>query len=128
VIPESVEVSLALLKTPVVFIGSGFKPGEYIAIELVVDGLEMPGKGPEEDAVGIAFATANEYGAFKATMGTLSKIFWVLRGDYSLATGKPSFPRPFIPPGVYTIRATGFDSNYVATTPWELKAPPKKKE
>jgi len=119
-----------LLAKPPVFYGAGFKPGELVSIELVVGDIELVGVKPGED-VGIAFAKANKYGAFKAKVEAIPIFQTIFRGDMKLYFEKglaavlPTLKNP-IPPGIYTVKAIGAESGLVASCAIEF-LPPKKK-
>lgn len=122
--------ALAVLAVPIKFSGSGWQADEIITVELVVPpDVEMKGLDRErgEDAVGIALATADAEGNFEASMGSIGKVNWLLRGEW-LPIIKPDLTKinP-LPNGVYTIKAVGTDPRTVATTTWELELLPTEK-
>lgn len=130
-IPEKTIVSPALIKKPLKFKGSGFAPKEMVVVDIVLpQGMRILGLEEGENTVGVALATADAQGNFEAamaplaTMQTLLQVPWVPR-----KTGvKPDFKnaKPF-PPGVYTILATGMDSEIQASSTLTILPPPKKK-
>jgi hypothetical protein len=125
--PAETFLSPALIRKPITFTGSGFKPQEMISVEMVLPpGLEMKGIQKGED-VGIAFATADKQGNFTAAMQPTATLNWFFQVGWTPVV-TPNFKeaRP-IPPGVYTINATGLDSNIVATSTLKIVPPPKKK-
>jgi len=125
-IPEAavtkMPVYLALLGIPVVFEGTGWKPGDVVSIELTLPpDVRLTGMKPEEDSVGIAFATVDASGKFMATMDSVAKLNWLLGSGISpsltpdLAKTKP------LPNGTYTIKATGVDARTVTLAKWALE-------
>ena len=125
--PAEIFLSPALIRKPVTFKGSGFAPKEMISVEMVLPpGLKMKGITEGED-VGIAVATSDEKGNFTAAMGPMATLNWFFQVGWTPLL-KPNFKeaRP-IPPGVYTINATGLDSDRVATSTLKIVPPPKKK-
>ena len=119
----------ATLNVPA-FYGAGFQPGEAVTIEMVVGDVKIVGIGPGED-VGISYATANKFGAFKTGISLFAYLTFILRGDTSdyiakgllaaLATIKDPMPG-----GLYTVKATGLESGRVASVVMELVAPAPK--
>ena len=127
VIPAETFLSPALIRKPVTFKGSGFAPKEMITVEMVLPaGLKMKGVAEGED-VGIAVGTADENGSFTAAMQPTATLNWFFQVGWTPVV-TPNFKeaRP-IPPGVYTINATGLDSDKVATATLKIVPPPKKK-
>ena len=125
--PAETFLSPALIRKPVTFKGSGFAPKEMISVEMVLPpGLKMKGITEGED-VGIAVATSDEKGNFTAAMGPMATLNWFFQVGWTPLL-KPNFKeaRP-VPPGVYTINATGLDSDRVATSTLKIVPPPKKK-
>ena len=125
--PAEIFLSPALIRKPVTFKGSGFAPKEMISVEMILPpGLKMKGITEGED-VGIAVATSDEKGNFTAAMGPMATLNWFFQVGWTPLL-KPNFKeaRP-IPPGVYTINATGLDSDRVATSTLKIVPPPKKK-
>ena len=125
--PAEIFLSPALIRKPVTFKGSGFQPKEMISVEMVLPpGSKMKGIAEGED-VGIAFATADEKGNFTAAMKPTATLNWFFQVGWTPLM-RPNFKeaRP-IPPGVYTINATGLDSDRVATSTLKIVPPPKKK-
>ncbi|MEE4353588.1 MAG: hypothetical protein V2J25_12030 [Desulfatiglans sp.] len=126
--PASLALGAAIFKTPVVFVGSNWEPNEMVILDWVIPkGIEMPGMGEGEDAVGIGFVTADSQGNIKTTMGALSKVYTIFRGDINPETSKPDFKsfKP-LPPGNYAIRASGANSDREAATTIQLTVPVKK--
>ena len=125
--PAEIFLSPALIRKPVTFKGSGFAPKEMISVEMVLPpGLKMKGITEGED-VGIAVATSDANGNFTAAMKPTATLNWFFQVGWTPLL-KPNFKeaRP-IPPGVYTINATGLDSDRVATSTLKIVPPPKKK-
>lgn len=115
---------------PPTFIGAGFQPGEPVTIEMVVGDVKLEGIKPGED-VGIAAAEASKLGTFKVTMESATVLGTILRGEWKeyltkgigfvLATIKDPMP-----PGIYTVKATGTISGRVGAAFLELTAPAPK--
>ena len=128
--PASVAVDKAIFKTPIVFHGSGWKPGEVVSVEMVIPpGLKIPAVDPGEDA-GIAVGKVDEKGDFKCKMGGMTKVITLFRGTIDPVLFKP-IPETLkpIPPGKYTFKASGMTSGSEATTSIEfLKPEPKPKK
>jgi len=125
VVPAETFLSPALLKSPVSFKGSGFKPNEMVTVEMLVPpGLEIKGVGKDEGAVGLAFANADKDGNFSAAMGPTATLNWFFQVGWSPLL-KPDFKeaKP-LPPGVYQISATGMDSGIVADSALKIVPPP----
>jgi hypothetical protein len=113
---------LAMLGVPVTFEGTGWKAGDMVSIELMLPaGVRLTGMKPEEDSVGIAFATADASGRFMATMDTTAKLNWLLgSGITGSLTPDLKNVKP-LPNNTYTIRATGADARTVTTGKWKLE-------
>jgi len=125
--PAEIFLSPALIRKPVTFKGSGFAPKEMITVEMVLpSGLKMKGVKEGED-VGIAVGTSDENGTFTTAMQPTATLNWFFQVGWTPLT-RPNFKeaRP-IPPDVYTINATGLDSDRVATSTLKIVPPPKKK-
>jgi hypothetical protein len=124
--PDTVVVSPALLKEPVVFTGSGFAPNEIVIVELLVpDGMTIKGVGEGENA-GIGNGNADNEGNISikmeamTTLNTLFQVGWtpLVKPDFKEA-------RP-LPPGNYDIVASGMMSERVGRAKLTIVAPPKK--
>jgi len=128
VAPEKVELAFpAILKVPIVFTGTGWKPKEMVVVDMVLPpGVEMKGVKPGED-VGIAYGEADEAGNFKGEVPVTAKLNTLFRVGWTpIMSIDPKTLNP-IPPGVYNIKASGADSGALATTTLEFIAPPPKK-
>lgn len=104
VTPNPVETSA---KT-VTVAGSGFTPKEKVFIGLA--GIY------DSDKLALAMETANDFGAFTASIAMSSITALKQWGPGKIEVG----------PGVYSIRARGGDSGAVATAPLNIVAPAKK--
>lgn len=127
VTPQKVELAFpAILKVPIVFTGTGWKPKEMVVVDMVLPkGVEMKGVKPGED-VGIAYGEADDAGNFKGEVPVTAKLNTLFRVGWTpILAPDPKTLNP-IPPGVYTIKASGTDSGGVATTTVEFVAPIKK--
>lgn len=112
-----------LLIVPITFTGSGWAPGETVAIDLVPGEVEFPAVEPGEN-VGIAFAVADEDGNIETTMESITKIYILMRADIPGETmSLDPATIDLIPAGVYTIQATGATSGAVGTTTIEFVMP-----
>ena len=128
VAPEKVELAFpAILKVPIVFTGTGWKPKEMVVVDMVLPpGVEMKGVKPGED-VGIAYGEADEAGNFKGEVPVTAKLNTLFRVGWTpIMSIDPKTLNP-IPPGVYKIKASGADSGAVANTTLEFVAPAPKK-
>jgi len=113
---------LALLGIPVVFEGTGWKPGDVVSIELVLPpDVRLTGMKPEEDSVGIAFATVDASGKFMATMDSVAKLNWLLGSGISPSLTPDLTKTKPLPNGTYTIKASGVDARTVTTAKWALE-------
>ncbi len=126
VMPEKTPITPALIKEPIVFQGKGFSPGEPVTIEILVpEELKIKGQTEGEDTVGIGMAMADENGDFEIPMGalttlnTLFQVGWTkeMTPDFKQATP--------LPPGTYTIMATGVESDKKLTSILEIIPAPK---
>lgn len=127
VTPEKVELKFPdIMRVPIVFTGTGWTSKEMVVVDLVLPpGVEMKGVKPGED-VGIAFGQADEAGNFKAEVPPTAKLNTIFRVGWTpIFAPDPKTLNP-IPPGVYTLKASGVDSGGVATTTLEFVAPIKK--
>jgi len=127
VTPEKVELKFPdIMRVPIIFTGTGWTPKEMVVVDMVLPpGVEMKGVKPGED-VGIAFGQADETGNFKAEVPPTAKLNTIFRVGWTpILAPDPKTLNP-IPPGVYTIKASGSDSGAVATTTLEFVAPLQK--
>ena len=127
VTPEKVELAFpGIMRVPIVFTGTGWKPKEMVVIDMVVpQGVEMKGVKHGED-VGIAFGQVDEAGNLKAEVTPMAKMNTIFRVGWTpIFAPDPKTLNP-IPPGVYKIKASGADSGALATTTLEFTAPVKK--
>ena len=126
--PDKTPLTPALLKTPVMFKGSGFAGAEMVVVDLVIPaGMTIKGVDPGEQSVGLAYATADGEGNFEtgmkptATLNWFFQVGWTKNMKPDLKQAKP------LPPGKYEITATGMDSGKIATATLEILPPPQKK-
>ena len=129
VIPAETFLSPALFKKPVTFKGTGFGPKEMISVEMVLPpNLKMKGLSEGENVVGLAVGDTDEKGNFTAAMKPIATLNWFFQVGWTPLL-KPNFKeaKP-IPPGVYKINATGFDSDRIASSTLKIVPPPKKKK
>jgi hypothetical protein len=127
VTPDKTVLSPALIRKPITFSGSGWKPKEMVVVELVLPpGVKMKGVTEGED-VGLAFANADADGNFKAKMGPMATLNWFFQVGWTPLL-KPDFKQASpLRPGVYTIKASGVDSELKANATLTFLPPPKKK-
>jgi hypothetical protein len=127
VTPPQVELAFpGILGVPIVFTGTGWKPKEMVVVDMVLpQGVEMKGVKPGED-VGIAYGQADDAGNFKGEVPATAKLNTIFRVGWTRSAPDPKTLNP-IPPGVYTIKASGADSGALATTTLEFVAPIPKK-
>jgi hypothetical protein len=128
VTPPQVELAFpGILRVPIVFTGTGWKPKEMVVVDMVLPpSVEMKGVKPGED-VGIAYGEADDAGNFKGEVPVTAKLNTLFRVGWTpIMAPDPKTLNP-IPPGVYKIKASGAESGVVATTTLEFIAPPPKK-
>ena len=125
VIPEKIVLSPGLMKEPVQFKGSGFKPKELIVIEMVPPpGLEIIGVTKGE-LVGLAQAPCDELGNFQASMAPTATLNWFFQVGW--VASQPDFKQAKpLPPGKYEILVTGMESGFAGRSVLEILPPPKK--
>jgi hypothetical protein len=127
VTPPQVELAFpAILKVPIIFTGTGWKPKEMVVVDMVIpEGVQIQGVKPGED-VGIAYGEADDAGNFKGEVPATAKLNTIFRVGWTpILAPDPKTLNP-IPPGVYKIKASGADSGVVVTTTLEFVAPVKK--
>ena len=127
VTPAQVELAFpGILKVPIVFTGTGWKPKEMVVVDLVLpQGVQIQGVKPGED-VGIAYGEADEAGNFKGEVPVTAKLNTLFRVGWTpILAPDPKTLNP-IPPGIYKIKASGADSGAIAITTLEFVAPVKK--
>ena len=127
VTPAQVELAFpGILRIPIVFTGTGWKPKEMVVVDMVLPpGVQMQGVKPGED-VGIAYGEADEAGNFKGEVPATAKLNTIFRVGWTpILAPDPKTLNP-IPPGVYTIKASGTDSGAVVTTTLEFVKPAPK--
>jgi hypothetical protein len=127
VTPEKVELAFpGILKVPIVFTGTGWKPKEMVVVDMVLPpGVQMQGVKPGED-VGIAYGEADDTGNFKGEVPTTAKLNTLFRVGWTpILSIDPKTLNP-IPPGVYKIKASGADSGAIVTTILEFVKPAPK--
>ncbi len=120
--PECITLGVAnVLKTPIVFKGKGFKPGDSVFISLL--GVDKAGQKTD---VPLADATVEKDGSFTAKIATLSKVTELLRADMGSNAKNENIvivSRPPIPAGTYTARAVSMESDIKADTTFTIKQP-----
>jgi hypothetical protein len=127
VTPAQVELAFpAIMRVPIVFTGTGWKPKEMVVVDLVLPAnVQIQGVKPGED-VGIAFGEADDAGNFKGEVPATAKLNTLFRVGWTpILAPDPKTLNP-IPPGVYKVKASGADSGATATTTVEFVAPVKK--
>jgi hypothetical protein len=117
--PETIRLGIAKLakKTNIIFEGAGFKPGDSMFITL---------SGPNNTKVIVAEAPIQPDGTFKATVGALTKVMEILRGDITFNEKFDNvilISQPPIPNGVYTAKVTSMLSPLTAETKLTVKGP-----
>jgi len=127
VTPEKVVLAFpAILKVPIVFTGTGWKPKEMVVVDMVLPpNVQIQGVKPGED-VGIAYGEADDAGNFKGEVPVTAKLNTLFRVGWTpILSIDPKTLNP-IPPGVYKIKASGTDSGALATTTLEFVKPAPK--
>ena len=108
--PEIISLGVAALtKTPLVFKGKGFLPGDSVFISLL-------GVKKKDKAVDLAIADANidKNGYFTAKVSTLVKVSELLQakiGSNKKMENIIVITQPPIPAGTYTVRAVSMESD-----------------
>ena len=128
VTPPQVELAFpGILKVPIVFTGTGWKPKEMVVVDLVLpSGVQIQGVKPGED-VGIAYGEADDAGNFKGEVPVTAKLNTLFRVGWTpILAPDPKTLNP-IPAGIYKVKASGADSGAVAITTLEFVAPAPKK-
>ncbi len=128
VTPAQVELAFpAILKIPIVFTGTGWKPKEMVVVDMILPpSVQIQGVKPGED-VGIAYGEADDAGTFKGEVPATAKLNTIFRVGWTpILAPDPKTLNP-IPPGIYKVKASGADSGTVATTTLEFVAPAPKK-
>jgi hypothetical protein len=125
--PEKTVLSPALIKDPIVFSGSGWKPNEMVVVNLIVpEGVKVKEVGEGED-VGIAAGTADADGNLSAKVGAITVLMTLFQTGWDDNTMKPDFKQATpLPPGTYEIQAIGLESATAAKTKLTFLPPPKK--
>jgi hypothetical protein len=127
VTPTQVELKFPdILRVPIVFSGTGWKPKEMVVVDLVLPpGVQIQGVKSGED-VGIAYGEADDAGNFKGEVPATAKLNTLFRVGWTpILVPDPKTLNP-IPPGVYKIKASGADSGAQVTTTLEFVTPIKK--
>ena len=128
VTPAQVELAFpAILKVPIVFTGTGWKPKEMVVVDMILPpSVQIQGVKPGED-VGIAYGEADDAGTFKGEVPATAKLNTIFRVGWTpILAPDPKTLNP-IPAGIYKVKASGADSGAVATTTLEFVAPAPKK-
>jgi hypothetical protein len=128
VTPEEAVLSAALIKNPIVFSGSGWKPNEMVVVNLIVPkGVKVKEVREGED-VGIAAGTADADGNLTAKVGAITVLMTLFQTGWDDNKMKPDFKQATpLPPRTYDIQAIGLESERAAKTKLTLLPPPKKK-
>ncbi len=111
--PSSISLGVATLtKTPIIFRGKGFDPGDSVFIKLL--GVK---KGDKSIDLPVADANIGKDGGFTAKVSTLVKVSEILRAQ--LGSNKKMetiiiVNQPPMPPGTYTARAVSMESDKTA--------------
>jgi hypothetical protein len=127
VTPAQVELAFpGILRVPIVFTGTGWKPKEMVVVDMVLPaGVQIQGVKPGED-VGIAYGEADDVGNFKGEVPATAKLNTIFRVGWTpILAPDPKTLNP-IPPGLYTIKASGADSGAIAATTLEFVKPAPK--
>jgi hypothetical protein len=127
IVPDKTAVTADLLKAPLEFKGSGFKPKEVVVVDLMLPaGYKMKAVKEDEKSVGLAFANADDGGNIAVKMGAGAVLNWFFQVDWTPEM-KPVMEKATpLPPGKYDIRATGMDSDQVGSAVLEILPPAPK--
>jgi len=115
--PAEAELSPASLAA-VKLIGSGFKAEDRIVIV-------MAGADKGQD-VPVASSEADASGSFESKMDMLSILQGIFHFRFKMGKPVPDPENPPLPPGVYKLKASSWDSGFDATCEFKI-VPPKKK-
>ncbi len=128
VAPDKTAISPDLIKEPIMFNGSGWKPNEMVIIDLVLPaGVKVKGASEGEN-VGIAMGNADANGGLKAKVDPMTVLMTFLQVGWDDNTMKPDFTQSTpLPPGNYTLKARGVDSGVETQTTLTI-VPTLKKE
>ncbi len=87
-------------KKPVTFKGSGYAPNELVIVDLMIPkGVKIKTVSEDEEAVGLAFANADENGNVQAKMGATATLNWFFQVGWT-PNMKPIFKEATpLPPG-----------------------------
>ncbi|RLF60383.1 MAG: hypothetical protein DRN37_02820 [Thermoplasmata archaeon] len=111
--PDTVSTGVvSLLRTPLLFRGKGFDPGDSVFVTLV-----NVNKGGKTVHIPIADGEVDKNGHFTAKVGTLVKVAELLNAKLGSNKKLESIvivSRPPIPPGTYTARAVSMESDKIA--------------
>ena len=129
-IPEAavpaMPAGIAVMALPLEFTGTGWPKGDLVTIDLIIPaGVEVPGLEKGMDACGIAFATVDGSGNFKAVSEATAKMNFLLRLPWKGMAPEMAKANP-LPAGTYTVRVTGSNPKTMTTATWQLElAKPK---
>jgi hypothetical protein len=124
--PDKIVISPDLLKNPVVFSGSGFAPKDIIVVEMELPkGVTVKGV-PEGDNAALGNGAADDKGAFEIKMGAMTVLNTLFQVGWTPLI-KPDFKQASpLPPGTYTVIASGMTTDTVAKAKLTILPPPKK--
>lgn len=127
IIPDKTALSTDLLKKPIRFTGSGWKPNDNVVIELILaKGVKIKGLTEGQERVALGYATVDKEGNFEKAMEPMSTLSTLLQVGWTPLM-KPDFEKAEpLPPGKYEIEATGFYSEKKSKVILELLPPVKK--
>jgi len=113
---------MAIMGIPIVFEGTGWKPGDIVSIDLVLPpDVRRIGMRPDEDSVGLGFTTVDATGKFMITMDSSAKLNWLLGGGISSELKADFSKLKPLPNGTYTIKASGVDARTATMAKWALE-------
>lgn len=121
--PCTISLGVATLaKTPIVFKGKGFQPGDSVFIQL----LDVYNRKDKAQDIPVAEGDVDSDGNFTAKVGTLAKVSEILRAQIGSNEKMETViivSQPPIPEGVYTAKAISMESDKTAECKLTVKGP-----
>jgi hypothetical protein len=124
-IVEPCAVSLGvvtMLKTPIVFKGKGFEPGDSVFVKL----LNVYNRKDKVEDIPVADGNVDKAGNFTAKVGLIVKVSALLKAKLGANEKMETVimvSQPPIPEGVYTAKAVSMESDKTAECKLKIKGP-----